>query len=76
MGCSFESKKVITNTNAFQSFLDESTKSDLENATGVDTSKFAKNVNLASLKSGTEKLDIDKLAELDADELKPVLVDL
>ena len=76
MGCSFESKKVITNTNAFQSFLDESTKSDLENATGVDTSKFAKKVNLASLKSGTEKLDIDKLAELDADELKPVLVDL
>ena len=27
------------------------TKADLKNATGVDTSKFAKNVDLASLKS-------------------------
>ena len=37
------------------------TKSDLKNATSVDTSKFAKKVDLASLKSFIDKLDIDKL---------------
>ena len=37
------------------------TKSDLRNAAGVDTSKFAKKVDLASLKSNVDKLDIDKL---------------
>ena len=37
------------------------TKADLKNATGVDTSKFAKKVDLASLKSKVCKLDIDKL---------------
>ena len=37
------------------------TKADLKNAAGVDTSKFAKKVDLASLKSNVEKLDIDKL---------------
>ena len=38
-----------------------STKTDLKNATGVDTSKFSKQVDLASLKSNADKLDIDKL---------------
>ena len=33
----------------------------LENATGVDTSKFSKKIYLASLKSEVEKLDIDRL---------------
>ena len=37
------------------------TKSDLKNATSVDTSKFAKKVDLASLKSFIDKLDIDRL---------------
>ena len=37
------------------------TKADLKNATGVDTSKFAKKVDLANLKSNIDKLDIDKL---------------
>ena len=37
------------------------TKADLRNATGVDTSKFAKRVDLESLKSNIDKLDIDKL---------------
>ena len=37
------------------------TKADLENATDVDTSKFAKKIDLASLKSNTDKLDIDRL---------------
>ena len=36
-------------------------KSDLRNATGVDTSKFNKKVNLVSLNSDIDKLDIDKL---------------
>ena len=35
------------------------TKADLANATDVDKSKFAKKVDLASLKSDADKLDID-----------------
>ena len=58
------------------------TKADLNNATGVDTSKFAKKVDLASLKSNVEKLDIDKLKavwkrkvnKLDVYKLLPVPV--
>ena len=66
------------------------TKSDLKNATAVDTSKFAKKVDLAKLKSNVDKLDTDKLKnvptnlsnlkkkvdKLDADKLVPVPVDL
>ena len=37
------------------------TKADLKNATGVDTSDFAKNTDLANLKSDADKLDIEKL---------------
>ena len=37
------------------------TKGDLKNVAGVDTSKFAKKVDLGSLKSNVDKLDIDKL---------------
>ena len=37
------------------------TKADLKNVTGVDTSKFAKKVDLFNLKSNVDKLDIDKL---------------
>ena len=37
------------------------TKSDLKNATGVDTSNVAKKVDLASLKWDFDKLHIDKL---------------
>ena len=40
------------------------TKTDLKNATGVDNSSFAKKVDLASLKSDAEKLDIDKLKNI------------
>ena len=36
------------------------TKADWKNATGVDTSKFAKKVDLANLKSNVDKLDINK----------------
>ena len=65
-------------------------KSDLKNATGVDTSKFTNKVDLASLKSEVDKLDIDKLEKvqtglnilkiktdkLDVDKLVLVPVDL
>ena len=37
------------------------TKTDLRNATGDDTSDFAKKIDLANLKSNVDKLDIDKL---------------
>ena len=36
------------------------TKADFKNATGGDTSKFAKKVDLANLKSDVDKLDIEK----------------
>ena len=66
------------------------TKTDLKNATGVDTSSFAKKVDLANLISDVDKLDIDKLKDvptnlsnlkskidkLDVDKLIPVPVDL
>ena len=66
------------------------TKADLRNATDTDTSKFAKKVDSANLKSNVDKLDIDKLKtilddlsnlkskvyKLDFDKLAPVPVDL
>ena len=45
-----------------------STRTDLKNVTHVDTSSFALKVNLASLKTDADKLDIKKLV--------PVTVDL
>ena len=36
-------------------------KTDLKNVTHVDSSSFALNINLASLKKEVDKLDIDKL---------------
>ena len=41
--------------------INYATKVDLKNAVGVDTSKFAKKVDLANLKSNVDKLDIPKL---------------
>ena len=60
------------------------------NATGVDTSQFAKKDDLANLESEVDKLDIDKLEKvpsglcnlkskvdkLDVDKLAPVPTDL
>ena len=37
------------------------TEANLKNATGMDTSKFVKNVDLVGLKSSVDKLDIEKL---------------
>ena len=64
------------------------TKIDLKNATGVDTSDFAKKTDLVNLKYDVDKLDIDKLSnvpnnssnlrskvdKLDADNLVPFLL--
>ena len=66
------------------------TKAHLTNSTGADTSKFAKKVDLASLKSNVDKLDIDKLKTMptnfknlkskvdksDFEKLVPISVDL
>ena len=38
----------------------------LKNVTGVDTLKFAKKLDLASLKSSVDKLDIDNLKNVPA----------
>ena len=43
------------------------TKADLKNATNVDTSKLAKKVDLTSLKSNLDQLNIDKLAPAPVD---------
>ena len=50
------------------------TKTDLKNATGVDTFKLAAKSNLASLKAEIAKLDIDKLipAPVDLSKLSDV----
>ena len=64
------------------------TKADLKKATGVDTSRFVKKVDLGSFKSNVDKLYIDllknvpsnlsnlksKVDKLDVDELAPVPV--
>ena len=65
-------------------------ETDFKNVTGVDTSSFAKKTGLASLKSNVNKLDIDKLKnvqfhlsnlkikvdKLDANKLVPLPVDV
>ena len=43
------------------------TKVDLKNATGINTSKFAKKHDLLNLKSNVDKLDIDKLVHVSLD---------
>ena len=43
------------------------TKDDIKNITQVDTSRFALKTNLGNLKTGVDKLDIDKLATVPVD---------
>ena len=43
------------------------TKTDLKNVTHVDTSSFALKTDLASLKTGVDKLDIEKLVSVPVD---------
>ena len=42
----------------------DATKTELRNATGFDTSKFVKKVDLANLKSNVNKLYTDKLKKM------------
>ena len=70
--------------------MNYATKTDIKNATGVDTSSFAPKTDLANLKSDVDKLDIDKLNnvpsnlrslkikvdKLDVEKLVPDPVDL
>ena len=50
--------------------FDYATKTDLKDATGIDTSNFAIKSNLASLKTEADKLDIDKLVPVLSDVVK------
>ena len=43
------------------------TKTDLKNVTHIVTSSFAVKTNLANLKTGVDKLDINKLAPVSVD---------
>ena len=56
-----ESKFLRRKVKVELDFFNYATKANLKNATEVDTSKLAKKVDLANLKSNTNKLDIDKL---------------
>ena len=56
------------NINAKVNLSNYGTKTDLKNGTHLDTSNFALNTNLASLKTEVDKLEIEKLT--------PILVDL
>ena len=51
------------------------TKPVLKNATGLEKPQFANKDHLANLKTEADKLDIDKLAKLEA-KLEPVPVTL
>ena len=48
----------------------EATKKDLEGITHVDTSSFALETNLSSLKTEVDKLDIPKLGTIPTDVAK------
>ena len=52
------------------------TKSNLQNATGGDTSLFARKDDLANLKSEVDQIGIDKLFESDANKLERVYADI
>ena len=49
------------------------TKTVLKNLTHVDTRIFALKTNVASLKTGVDKLEIDKLAPVDLGKLSDVV---
>ena len=85
-----EPKSLEGRVKAELDLSNHATKADLKNATGIDTSKFAKEVDLAHLKSNVDTLDIDKLKhvptdlsnlkckvdKLDVDKLVPVTAGL
>ena len=55
------------NINVKADLSNYATKTDLKNATHVDTSSFALKTNLASVKTEVDKLDINKLAPVPVD---------
>ena len=85
-----KSKSLGANVKVELDSSNYATKIDLKNVAGVDTSSFAKNFDLASLKINVDNLDIDKLKnissslsslkskvdKLDVDKLIPAPVDL
>ena len=48
-------------------------KTDIQNIFHIDTSSFALKLNLASLKSQVDKLDIDKVVPVDLSKLSDVV---
>ena len=48
-------------------------KTDIQNIFHIDTSSFALKLNLASLKSEVDKLDIDKIVPVDLSKLSDVV---
>ena len=64
-----KSKSLVANVKVELDLSNYATKSDLQNATGVDTSNFAIKTDLASLKSDVDKLDIDKLKNVPSNSI-------
>ena len=65
MGEYFPNRKSLgANVQVHLELSNYATKSDSKNATGVDTSDFAKKTDLANLKSDVDKLDTDKLTNV------------
>ena len=56
-----KTKSLLANVKVELDFSTYATRADLKNATGVNTSDFAKKTDLANLKSDVDELDIDKL---------------
>ena len=55
------------NINAKVDLSNHATKTDLKNVAHVDTSSFALKIDLASLKTGVHKLEIEKLVPVPVD---------
>ena len=55
-----EPKSLGANVKVELDLSNYATKTDFKNATGVDKTRFAQKVDLASLKSNIDELDIDK----------------
>ena len=63
----YESFDGDINVNIIVDLSNYATKADIKNISRVDTSSFALNTNLANLKAGADKLEIDKLAPVPTD---------
>ena len=88
-GC-FSEPKSLGKMKVVLCLSNYATKTDLKNATGIDTSSLAIKIDLADLKFNVDKLDINKLKnvpanlsnlkskidKVDVDKIVPVPVDL